>query len=177
MSRLASTLSCAVVSLGLAVVVGCGDTKQTADKDTKTKPAKQQAKSHEHEHEHGGPHEGHLVELGGGNYHAEITHDDKTKIFGVYLLDDKAENPVASEDKELVVSLTVDGEPQQYTLTAAPQPTDPPGHSSRYELKDEKLVDAWDAPNAKGRLRVNIDGKSYSGDIDAAGHEHEHEKK
>jgi len=40
-------------------------------------------------------------------------------------------------------------------------------------LKDEKLVNAWDAPKSKGRLRVNIGGKSYSGDIDAHGHSHD----
>ncbi|MEX2139098.1 MAG: hypothetical protein WD894_07550 [Pirellulales bacterium] len=171
MSRIALTWSCA--ALGLAAFVGCGDTKQTADKDGKSPPTKQQAKQHEHEHEHEGPHGGHVIELGGGGYHAELTHDDQTKVFGVYLLDGDAKKPITSEDKELVVNLTVAGEPQQYTLTAAPQAGDPEGQSSRYELKDEKLVEAWDAPKTKGRLRINLGGKSYAGDIDAAEHAHE----
>ena len=166
-----SVLLALVVSVGL--ITGCGEKKTTKASKEGTKTAK----NHEHEHEHEGPHGGHVIDLGNGAYHAELTHDDATKSVAIYLLDANLKKPVPTTEKEITINLTVDGKPQQYTLPAAPQADDPEGQASRFELKDEKLVDAWDAPKSTGRISVNIGGKPYTGDIDAHEHDHDHEKK
>jgi hypothetical protein len=171
MSRTFSICVSIAAIVGLGAIAGCGDTKTKTKTTAKTsKDAKKPTDPHDHAHE--GPHGGHVIEL--GDYHAELTHDDNTKSVAVYLLDGDLKNPVASGEPEITINLTVAGESQQYKLPAARQESDPEGKSSRFELKDEKLVDAWDAPNSKGRLTVSIDGKQYSGDIEA--HDHEHKK-
>jgi hypothetical protein len=157
-----------VLAMTLGVVAGCGEKSK---KVTKTDKQGSNAGMQD-DHHHEGPHGGHVIELEGG-YHAELTHDDDTKLVAIYLLGGDAKKPVMTEDKDLMINLTVDGKPQQYTLTAAPQAGDPEGQASRFELKDEKLVDSWDAPKSTGRVEVDIGGKRYSGDIAAPGHEHE----
>jgi hypothetical protein len=151
------------------MAAGCGEKNKKV-----TKTDKQGSKAvEEDDHHHEGPHGGHVIELKGeGGYHAELTHDDDTKMVAIYLLGGDVKKPIMTEDKDLAINLTVDGKPQQYTLTAAPQAGDPEGQASRFELKDEKLVDALDAPKSTGRVEVDIGGKRYSGDIDAHGHEH-----
>jgi hypothetical protein len=162
----------AVLAIGLmlGLVAGCGEKK--VSKDTKRGTGTPKEEDHHHE----GPHGGHVIELGNGAYHAELTHDDATKSVAIYLFDETLKKPVTSDEKEITINITAGGETQEYKLTAAPLESDPPGKASRFELKDEKLVDAWDAPNNKGRLRVNIGGKSFTGEIEP--HEHDdHDKK
>jgi hypothetical protein len=159
-------MAAGVVAL-LAIFPGCGEKKGRKTAGGK-KGANNVSKADPHEHEHG-PHGGHVIELG-GEYHAELTHDDDTKTVSVYLLGGDVKKPVLSNEKELSVNLTVAGQPKQYKLVAAPQQGDPEGQSSRFELKDEALLEALEAPKAKGRLQVTIDGKQYNGAIES--HEH-----
>lgn len=164
--------ACLAIAVSVGLVVGCGEKKGTKDGKQQTNIGKT-----DDDHHHEGPHGGHVIDLGNGAYHAELTHDDATKSVAIYLLDANLKKPVTTAEKEITINLTVDGKPQQYTLPAAPQADDPEGQSSRFELKDDKLVDAWDAPKSTGRVTVNIGGKPYTGDIDAHEHDHDHEKK
>lgn len=166
MSRISALLAFAV-SLGL--VAGCGDKKVAKDGKQGTSTVKKVDDDHHHDE---GPHGGHIIDLGNGAYHAELTHNDATKSVAIYLFDADLKKPVTTAEQEITINLTVDGKPQEYKLAAAPQAEDPKGETSRFELKDENLVDAWDAPKSTGRVRVNIGGKSYSGDIDAHDHKH-----
>jgi hypothetical protein len=158
----------------VGLVAGCGDKKNA--KDTKSGTSKGEQDEHAHHDE--GPHGGHIIELG-GPYHAELTHDDETMIVAVYLLGEDVKKAATSKDHEITLSLTVDGKPQEYKLGGAAGAGDPAGEFSRFESKDEKLIDALHEPKySSGRLRVTIAGKQYSGDIEPHEHgDHEHDKK
>jgi hypothetical protein len=145
-----------------ALTLGCGpkaDTKQPdADHD------------HAHDHAEEGPHHGHLIELGGGAYHAEWKHEHDTHTTTIYVLDGKAKNAVPVAAPDLTLNIVLAGQPAQYTLTAAPQETDPAGQASRFVLTDEALCDALDTAGVTGRLSIDIDGKSYSGELEHHDH-------
>lgn len=127
-----------------------------------------------HAHPSKGPHHGHLIELGQGEYHAELTHDDATKTVTVYLLDKEAKASVAIADAEIALNLVVDGQPLQAKLAANPQEGDPSGQSSRFTITDEVVLEAHDAPRTTGRLNVTIAGKAYTGSVEH--HEHDDHK-
>ncbi len=146
------------------LTAGCQNSQDTKpDGNAANTPA---ADGDAHAHATEGPHHGHLIELGQEEYHAELTHDEKTHKVTVYLLDGAAKSSVATESQELSINLVVEGRPVQFTLPAAPLASDPPGQTSRFELVDETLCDAWDVPQVKGRLNVSIDGNVFSGTIE-----------
>src|SRR5262245_45469794 len=126
MSRV-SVFALAVYSFGTLFVAGCGGPAAP--------PAQPEAK---HDHPDHGPHEGHLIELGDDEYHAELTHDDATKTITIYLLGKDAKTAAASPDPELKLNLVVGGEQMQVTLAAAKQEGDPEGQASKYTVVDEK---------------------------------------
>lgn len=124
-------------------------------------------------HPEEGPHQGHLIELGEEEYHAELAHDEATKTVTIYLLDKTAKVAVPIADPEIVLNLVVDGQPLQAKLIAAPQEGDPAGQSSRFSLTDEKVLEALEAPKTTGRLNLSIGGKPYIGAVE----HHDHEEK
>jgi hypothetical protein len=130
---------------------------------------------HDHDAHAHGPHEGELVELGGGKFHGEVVHQHDEHLVIVYLLgaDAKTATPVAAT--EVSVNLMVAGKPSQFKIPAAPDAADPAGKSSRFELKDEALCDALDAADAKARLNAEIEGQAFTGEIAHHAHEgHDH---
>jgi hypothetical protein len=129
---------------------------------------------HAHVHPAEGPHHGSLIELGRGNYHAELVHDSSTHTMTIYLLDEAAENAVNIEAEQLSLNLLVAGKPQQYQLTAQPQPSDQKGMCSAFSSASEPMCKALDAKGTTGRLNVPIAGKVFSGRIDAHTHAHPH---
>jgi hypothetical protein len=154
--------------LGMALTVtllatGCGDNKGTTD----SKQQANNAKKGDHAHHDEGPHGGHVIELG-GDFHAELVHDDDAQTVTVYLLDADLKKPVLSDQKEITLNFTIDGQPQQFKLPASGEQGD---LYSRYEAKDAKLIEALDAPNNKGRLRVSIGGENYDVELE---HDHVH---
>jgi hypothetical protein len=148
-------------------LTGCGHAPQ--------QPAAEKTSEHEHPHAEKGPHQGLLIELGAGEYHAELAHDDTTKTVTAYLLDKEAKIPVPIPATEIVLNLVTDGQPLQAKLAAAPQEGDPPGQASRFSIIDEIVLEAHDAPKTTGRLNVTINGKTYSGLLENSGHHaHKH---
>ena len=158
-----------LASLSLvAFMAGCDSGKKGNFKEV-PKGTVVKETAHEHHHEHG-PHGGHIIELGEEEYHAELAHDEAAKTVTIYLLDKTAKVAVPIADPEIVLNLVVDGQPLQVKLAAAPQEGDPAGHSSRFSLADEKVLEALEAPKTTGRLNVTIGGKSYTGAVEH--HEH-----
>ena len=129
---------------------------------------------HAHVHPAEGPHQGSLIELGREDYHAELVHDPATHTMTIYLLDAAAKNAVTIPAKQLSLNLLVAGKPQQYQLTAQPQPTDQEGMCSAFSSASETMCKALDAKGTTGRLNVPIGGKVFSGRIDAHTHAHPH---
>jgi hypothetical protein len=128
------------------------------------------AHTHDHEHAHG-PHEGHLIELGKEQYHAELVFDAKTRKITVYVLDSEAKNPVAIDQTEITLNLTGD-QPAKLTLKAAPQEGDAAGKSSRFEVDGSSVPETIrDEEAILGSVNLKIEGTEFAGEIK---HEHEH---
>lgn len=163
------------VFMVLACLAGCGESRPTERQTAATNVA--DSHSDKPAHGHNALHGGHLIDLGGGKYHAELTHDATHKV-GVYVLDASAAQAAPIDAEMMTVNCLVNNRPAQFVLSAAPQPDDPPGKASYFELVSEALCDAWDSPGAGARLNVLINGKPYTGDVaahdHAAGHSHSH---
>ncbi len=138
--------------------------------------------AHDH-HDHGahGPHGGHLIELGGGKYHAEWVHDDlsdqeNAKNVTVYILaeDAKTETPIDAE--QITINVTGGKEPKQYQLAAV---NSQDGKASQFALDDPALVVdlGMVGQGVEARLNVKIDGAPYNAEIehDHGDHDHGHD--
>lgn len=160
------------IACGIAFTAGCGDGNKTAEKSGHHEGDGH--KEDEHGHPEEGPHNGHLIELGKEEYHAELLHDDAAHKITLYILDGAAKKSVPLAEKELTVNVLVADKPTQFKIPAVPQADDPSGQSSRFELVNEALCEALDDPKSKGRLSLSIAGKPFSGDM--AHEEHDHKK-
>jgi hypothetical protein len=169
------------VVLGIAVIVGCTDQRSpdgpAAKRDAAKDSAKSAADSHAHDHDcdhvEKGPHGGQVFELG-GDYHAELVHDEASHRVQIFLLDAAVRDGVAIGEKQIVINAVVAGKPATFELAAAPLDGEGDGRSSRFESNDQALFHAVvEDHDSKSRLRVNIDGKQYVAEI-AACEEHDH---
>lgn len=156
----------------LAALMGCSQPRSSdstgAKTGTVTTPPPPVAAGHSHPSE--GPHHGDLIELGNEEFHAEMVHDEKSVT--IYLLDAAAKVAVPIEASDLVINLTHDGNPEQFTLSASPDTGDPTGKSSRFVSTDAELASHMEGEWAGGTLRVTINGKPYRGEIK---HDHDHD--
>src|SRR6188474_294887 len=82
---------------------------------TANKPAAGDGHAHD-EHDHGatGPHDGHILEFGTEDHHAELTHDDATHKIGVYMLGDDAKTIKPIKATSVTINVAIDGKPTQY---------------------------------------------------------------
>jgi hypothetical protein len=126
----------------------------------------------DHGHVHSGPHKGHLMEIGGEQYHAEWIHDESGKVT-FYILDSEAKKEVPIEADEIAIDVKIgDNPPKTYKL-AAVTPQD--GKSASFEITDKQFEALFDQLKSSGltlTLHVNINGKQFDEPIKE--HEHEH---
>ncbi len=126
----------------------------------------------DHGHDHSSvsaPHGGQIIDLGrDGKYHAELTdsHDDESLT--VYMLDAELQSlPIDAK----TISLTlISGDDAQSFELLPQQQTD--GGSSSFTISSETAFDLLESEGTSGKLRVEIDGKSFTGSF--AHHEHDH---
>jgi len=134
---------------------------------------------HEHDHAEEGPHDGHIIELGAEDHHAELTHDEASHKVGVYLLGSDAKTAAPIKAESVTINVSADGVPSQYVLMAAPQAGEADGNSSYFEIESEPLCDIVcgesEAKSTQARLSLTIDDKPYVGLIETAPHEHDHD--
>ena len=137
---------------------------------------------HDHaHHDHGetGPHGGHLIELGGGEYHAEWTHDNPSeqedaKNVTIYILGEDAKTEVPIEAEQITINVSGGKAAQQFHLGAV-NATD--GKASQFSLDDPGLVVALGmaGEGVTARLNVTIDGEPYNSVIEHHHHDHAHD--
>jgi hypothetical protein len=126
-----------------------------------------------HQHPDGGPNKGELLEIGHGEYHAELVLKEATKEITIYLLDGKAKGYVAINAPSLVVNFKRGGRPVQVKLAAIPQEIDEKGFSSRFGIKSAELMDSLHDANASPRFAIRIANKSYVANLTHS-HDHSH---
>ncbi|MCA9067604.1 MAG: hypothetical protein KDA84_01690 [Planctomycetaceae bacterium] len=124
-----------------------------------------------HVHPTEGPHHGSLIELGKEEYHAELLHPEhgETGSVTIYILDGSATKQFPIDAKTITLNIQHEGKPEQFTLAASPDQTDPAGQSSRFTSNDPHLIEHFGEKEIHGRLVLKIKGKSYNGEL---AHEH-----
>lgn len=166
-------ISQALLLGSLHVLSGCDGNPASSDGGAVSMDAPPPPTVDVHAHPSEGPHHGTLVELGNEEFHAEIVHTSDTVT--VYILDHSATKSVPIDAQDVTINVVHDNQPEQFKLAAAPEATDEPGKSSRFELRDAELVEHMDAPAATPKLIVSINGTPYRGEVhhDHEGHGHE----
>lgn len=157
--------------------VGCDSgTEQGTKSFDEAAPEDVTMEEHDHGHDHPseGPHHGSLIELGKEAYHGELVHDEKSGAITIYILDGAAKSSVPITAESVLVNVKHNGKGQQFTLAAAPEQGDPEGKSSKFTTQDKTLGELLDEKDTTARLVLEIDGKSFSGEIDAHDHDHDH---
>jgi hypothetical protein len=160
----------ALVGVALFTLGGCGKAPAPAGDG--------EAGHAEHDHEAMGPHDGHIIELGTEDYHAELSHDEASHKVGIYLLGGDAKTAKPIPVTEVKIKVSADGAFSEYVLPAVPQAGEE-GGSSYFEVVSEPLCDVVcgesEAENTQARLSFDMDGKPFVGMIETAAHEHDHE--
>ena len=156
---------------GVLAFVGCKGQQEEFQEYGKSEKAAPEEHDHGH-HEHG-PHDGHVLELGDHEYHAEVVMDAATKKVTVYILGHELSESHAIDAAELTLTLDHDGKEHEVTLVAVPQEGDPEGKSSRFEVADDPIIKEHvaDIEELHGHLTVPVDGKLLEAEIS---HDHEH---
>lgn len=166
------TMTLTIVSFTLS---GCNSDSDQGKTFDESAPADVTMKDeHDHDHPSEGPHHGSLIELGKEAYHAELVHDEKNGSITIYILDGAVKKSVPIKAESLLINAKHDGKGEQFTLAADPEASDPEGQSSRFTTKDKKLGEVLHEDGATARLVLEIDGKSYTGEIHAHDHDHDH---
>jgi hypothetical protein len=145
----------------LAFVVGCGGSGQQTTTTSQVRDEKPTQPADDGHSGHGaGPHDGTLVDWGGGKYHVEFTVDHDKQEATVYVLgdDEKTASPIRSQDIQLSISDPM----MQVTLKAAPQEGDPAGSASRFIGNHASLGVVQEYA---GTLTGVVDDTPYSGDF------------
>lgn len=156
--------------LAVAMVSGIGCNDQTTPEKSGA-GKNQDASAHDHDHAKEGPHHGTLIELGDEEYHAELVHSGNKVT--LYLLDKEAKNAVTVPLTELNLAYKKDGKPVQAKL-AAVSGTSTNGNSE-FAIEGEEVAKAIDDPASEARFTIDINGKSYRGDIEHGHDDHSHE--
>src|SRR6476646_8522499 len=128
----------ALVGFSLA---GCNSTANHSEKTPKADEA------HAHEHHHHGPHNGHMMELGGEEYHAEWTHDETGKVT-FYILDSEAKKEVPIAAEEITIDVKVGDNPAKEYKLAAVSPQD--GKAAAFEIVDKQFEGLFDQLKSSG---------------------------
>lgn len=160
-----------VFMIGFAVGCGRPTAPETLRGPAASNPTANHKSEHGHEHGHGaGPHEGTLLDWGGGAYHLEFTVDHGKKEATVYLLgsDEKSAAPIKADKIKLVIN----DPPTEMELTAKPLDGEEGGKSSRFVGTHDTL---GIVKEFAGTISGEIEGTPYTGDFKEEPHgEHNH---
>jgi hypothetical protein len=189
---LVMTMRFALLSV-VAACVACLGCKQEEEQFQEYSQAEQNQAVEPHDHgghDHGGhehgPHDGHLIEVGDHEYHAEVTFDKDARRISVYFYGHDLNEKQAIAQSELTLDIEDEdsGAETEIVLAAAPEDGETDGKASRFEVMGDKVPEAIDdIEKIHGHIHVTIAGKEYTVDIkhdhdhghDHEGHDHDHD--
>ncbi|HVX61044.1 MAG TPA: hypothetical protein VHC19_10595 [Pirellulales bacterium] len=172
---------------GVLAAVGCGETQPakpaaTAGADEHEHDEHGEHEDHDehagHDHAEMGPHGGGLIELGEEEYHAELLHDEKNHAVTIYVLDSKAENTVPIKAQQVTIEIKAGDEQHEFPLAPVYLDEDDKSQSFCFEAVDEELSHVLDEKGAAAKLKIDINGKKFTGAIEhhhEHGHDHDHD--
>ncbi|MFV0443182.1 MAG: hypothetical protein ACK5Q5_06395 [Planctomycetaceae bacterium] len=165
---------CLASGVACGLLLGCqpaSETRTFTDEDNATV-----ADEHNHDHAHEGahgPHEGHIIELGGEDYHAELTMDAAARKLTIYLLQADMKSPLPVDAQSVQVRLKHGDATQEIVLAAQSQASDGEGKASQFQQTEGELPESIkDAEGLEGEVVVSFGGTQYRG---AISHDHDHE--
>jgi hypothetical protein len=147
-------LGVALIACGMAGVA----TASAGDSATDAHPAQ-------------GPHRGSLIEFGDEEFHAELVHDDSTDTITIYVLDKKARRAVPVTARTVTLDIRAAGRSHRYTLVANVRGTEGFGAASVFTASDNLLCQLLDVDGVSARLTIEIDGKSFVGQLGKHAHQ------
>ena len=116
-------------------------------------------------HDHSPKHGGHLIEIGRNHeYHAELVDDHKTGSVTIYMMDSHME-PLTLSESSISLGLTAGDKTETFELLGTQ-----PGGSVSFSSNDAEMMNMIEGEDVKGKVRVKIDGKPFSGAFDHHGH-------
>ena len=152
-------------------VIGCGQTTDTNSGSTDKPDDVDPHAGHDHssgDDDHSPKHGGHLIEIGRNHeYHAELVDDHKTESITVYMMDSHME-PLTVNQASINLVLTSGDKTESFELMASQ-----PGGSAQFSSNDANMMEMIEGEDVKGKLRVTIDDKPFSGEFDHHGHGNE----
>ena len=131
MTRSTFLLPQTLFAVVMAQLTGCESNIEPVDVSQRTSTSTTVEAQAEHDHGSAGPHQGDLVDLGNGEYHAEVLypHDhqdsDDPPTFTIYILDSSAKESIPIKSNELTLNLVHEDKPTQFHLAASPDQSDP----------------------------------------------------
>src|SRR5205823_4192600 len=141
MQTIKTSVTVALTALVALWLAGCNSTANHSEKTPKADEA------HDHEHHHHGPHNGHLMELGEEEYHAEWTHDESGKVI-FYILDSDAKKEVPIAADEITIDVKIgDHAPKTYKLEAL---NPEGGKSAAFSITDKQFEALFDQLKSSG---------------------------
>jgi hypothetical protein len=162
----AATSRCFAKSIGTLFAVsvilsptGCGH--QQATPATATTTATDHS-DHDHagnDHAAEGPHHGLLMELGAGEFHAELVRGRDWAT--VYILDATATTANPVDQLQILINVTSKNQGTQFVLKASPEKSDPANWSSRFVTADQQLVEALTSKDCSCRISLQHAGIPY----------------
>jgi hypothetical protein len=166
-------------------MAGCGNPSEKGSHDATEAAAPGDSVSGadskgEHAHQHGAkePSNVVLIDLGGGQYQAELIHDEAVHRLTVHLLNAQTQQPVEADGTKAMLQVFHDGEFVDYQLDSTAGDA-PAVSNSEFTIVDETLSDTLSASDTlRGRLKISIGGKLLTGIVQGhihghPGHEHE----
>ena len=160
-------------------ISGCDQPKPTSSSATSTdehghshdgETHEEHGDHEDHGHDHSSsaaPHGGQIIDLGReGKYHAELTDNHENESITIYLLDGNMEGAQINANSISLTLMTGD-DAQTFDLTPQQQTGD--GVLS-FTISDETAFNMLQAEGTGGKLRVEIDGKPFSGSFDHHDH-------
>lgn len=139
------------------MLTGCGDSNNEPAEKKSDVMKPDEGQSHGHDH---GPHGGEWVELDGSDYWAEIKvrGGDNLVVFYIYDKDKKNLKKIVADK----IVATVPGKPDD-PIDVPAKGAGSDGSTSEFETVDEMLAMAFKASGFK--IQIDIDGKTYKGDV------------
>ena len=134
---------------------------------------KSPAAVHAHGHDSHGPNKGDLLEIGRGEFHAELVVDEESQQIIVYLLDSTLKSYISIDAAFLTVNFKVGNKPVQVKLLPVPQDADAKSLSSRFSLISPELFAALHDATSDAKFSLRIGKKSYVAKL-AHDHHHDH---
>ena len=164
-----SRSSLCLILLAGFFTLGCGESQSLPEGNTVVMDGPPPDTVDAHQHPQTGPHQGSIIDLGGGEYHAELLHDSNSVT--VYILGKDASTLVPIESSEILVNLMLNGQPKQFKLSAIHDASATDITSSMFNSTEPELANNIDSHSSAAKLVVLIDGTSYRGEL---AHNHTH---